>query len=512
MRSIKKFLRNKDIILLAIIIVAASVSRIIYLEFIPQGLHGDEGWTGIDAKRILNEGWIGPYIGSALGQPTGPMYFTALIFTIFDDSIFWLRFSMTFFGIITIPLFYIFLRQSFSKSISILATIALCFSLYHLHYSRIAFMLISAPVFQIIAYWGIFKWRNNKNALKYLIISAIATGLGIYTYNSFVLFPLSIFSFFTLIAIREKFNKKLLHQVSLFTIIFAIISFPLIKIIIFQSDFYFQHYNMYSTTNHLSSSPDSFIEPSLTFVKNGLINVYKFFTGYSIDYVDGYGTWNTFSYTFLLFMILGIIHVIRHPTEKNLFILFSLLIFISPLFLTTEGTYRRPILSMVPLFYCLALGVYSILSNKIAKKYKTLSMILVSGILIIESIININLYFTKFSKDYTTKWIFTYTLTEASKRIPALSNKDTIILFYSNRWSCQYETSRYLFNTSTCENRSHEFGIFNLASPRDYDVIYVLLDNYIVYFTEIRNMYPDGEVTEILDSSTNNIISIIYKL
>lgn len=97
--KIKSFIKihKKDIYICLILLVLAAIPRILFLANIPSGLHGDEAWTGLDARRILSTGIIEPYVGSALGQPTGPLYFTALIFKLFGDSIFWLRFSMAFF-------------------------------------------------------------------------------------------------------------------------------------------------------------------------------------------------------------------------------------------------------------------------------------------------------------------------------------------------------------------------------------------------------------------------------
>lgn len=190
MKKILPFL-SRDVTICILLLIAAIIPRVILLDQIPQGIHGDEGLAGIDARRILENGPIPAYIGSALGQPSGPFYSTALFFKIFQDNIFWLRFSMTIFGILTIPLLYIFLRLFFNKLPSFLTSIALCFSLYHIHFSRTAFTPVTPPFFQLIAF--IFLVLGIKNKKTILIIpSAIFTGLGLYSYNPFILFPFII--------------------------------------------------------------------------------------------------------------------------------------------------------------------------------------------------------------------------------------------------------------------------------------------------------------------------------
>src|SRR5260221_7213075 len=81
----------------------AALIRCVDLGSVPYGLHGDEALTGLDARRILAEGWIGPYVyPSGLGQPAGPLYFTALVFAVFGESVSTLRGSMAVFGVATV--------------------------------------------------------------------------------------------------------------------------------------------------------------------------------------------------------------------------------------------------------------------------------------------------------------------------------------------------------------------------------------------------------------------------
>ena len=73
-----------ELVFVAALTLVAAFLRVYNLTGLPEGLHGDEAVTGLDALRVMREGWIGPYVGSALGQPTGPLYFTAFIFMLSD--------------------------------------------------------------------------------------------------------------------------------------------------------------------------------------------------------------------------------------------------------------------------------------------------------------------------------------------------------------------------------------------------------------------------------------------
>ena len=80
-----------ELLAVAFLTVAAAFLRVYRLEEIPAGFHGDEALTGIEGLRILQEGWIGPYTSSALGQLTGPFYLTALLIWLLDASVFSVR-------------------------------------------------------------------------------------------------------------------------------------------------------------------------------------------------------------------------------------------------------------------------------------------------------------------------------------------------------------------------------------------------------------------------------------
>src|SRR3990167_4648988 len=123
-----------DLLLILILAVISAFVRVIFLDKIPSGLHGDEAWTGLDARRLMQEGTIPLYVESALGQLTGPLYVTSLIFKTLGESILNLRLSMALFGILTIPLFYLLLRIFFNRTVSFSASLTFSFSLIHLHY------------------------------------------------------------------------------------------------------------------------------------------------------------------------------------------------------------------------------------------------------------------------------------------------------------------------------------------------------------------------------------------
>ena len=167
--------------------VVAGILRIFRVAELPRGLHGDEAITGLEALRIVEEGWIGPYVESGLGQPAGPMYFTSLIFRLFEPTSFTLHLSMALLGAATVPASYVLLRIGFGRWVALFGTMALTFSFWHIFYSRSGFMLISMPLLTTLAASAIIVALRSRIRWSWFV-AGLALGLGVYTYNGYLMF------------------------------------------------------------------------------------------------------------------------------------------------------------------------------------------------------------------------------------------------------------------------------------------------------------------------------------
>lgn len=497
-----KIKKHKELLLILFLLIISIFPRIFFLTHIPPGLHGDEAWTGIDAIRIQNEGIIEPYVGSALGQPIGPAYLTAIIFDLFGPSQWSIRFSMAIFGIITIPLFYIFLRQFFGTYASFWTTFCLSLSLYHLHYSRIGFMLISAPVFQLLTLIFLILWIRREKSI-FAIMGGIFMGLGLYTYNTFTFFPLMI-PFFLLSFLSIKKLAKRWKGLVFFLVSFALISYPLLRVVIFQPDYYFSHARTVSSLSKIGEDGITFKEIH-ALNKNFLTRTYDFFNGYNLDYGDGFGNSSSFSYVVLLTIPFTICYILITKNRKHIFSIISLFICLIPLFLTIDGLYRRQIIGIIFLYYLLAVFIQLIIDK--SEHLKVVAKIYLSVIIIFISIHSLVYYFRDFPNNPEVKYIFTYPLTKTAYEIQ--SNYPTEhYAFYSHRWSCKYETLIFLLK-NTCENYSSEFG--SLTEPEDIEEVntFVFLDTYIPKGEEFLKSEPSLKSTLIKDEYTNETIGII---
>ena len=154
----------------------------------PSGSTATRRGPGIDARRCCDEGWIGPYVESALGQPTGPLYFTALLFKFFPQTTFTLRLSMALFGIATIPVAYLAFASMFNRTVGAFAALLLTVMMWHLHLSRTAFMVTAWPFIEMAVLWVAVARDAAPAAGGCSRSPARSWGLGVYSYNAYLLF------------------------------------------------------------------------------------------------------------------------------------------------------------------------------------------------------------------------------------------------------------------------------------------------------------------------------------
>jgi len=125
------------------------------------------------------------------------------------------------FSILSIPLFFFFLRKYFSLRISLLLILVLAVSYFALRYGRFAWNTNSIPFFSTLFLYGVLEMMNekNRNILKWPVFVGIGLGVSIQLHTVLLLaFPL--ISLFVLVYV---WKKKLIRLRS-FSLIFFIVA------------------------------------------------------------------------------------------------------------------------------------------------------------------------------------------------------------------------------------------------------------------------------------------------
>jgi len=360
------------IALLIIIISIALLLRVTNLSSNPPGLFADEASIGYNAYTLVNLGTdeFGeklPLFFRSFGdyKPGLPIYSTVPFVYLFGLSEFSVRLPFAIYGTLLIALIYLLGKELYSVKFGIVSSIIASVSPWLLHYSRIAFELITFPTFIVASLLFLLKSRQKS---FFIIIFFVILGLTFYTYrSSFLITPLFLIS---LLAIYKKlFLKNVQHTIIGFSL-FLIIATPLIASFLDGTGLQrFQQVSILSQplpfSERLISIADNYfyqLTPNLLFIKGEPTPISRHFT-------DGLTPLLPITFPFL---ILGTIYIIKNikKTSSKLFIVWILIYPISGALAGPPFT-SRSIVGAPVFIFLIALGIiYSkdIIPKKIWKQ------------------------------------------------------------------------------------------------------------------------------------------------
>lgn len=475
--------------------------RLYKLDMFPAGFHGDEGWTGIEARRILRDGFIGFWSPSALGQATLPFYWTAIFFKIFGESINAARLSFALLTVFWIPFFYLLVRLIFSRTTAVIATFLLITGSTPLAFSRRAdFIAISFSFFPAIFFF-LLSLKTNKKI--YFILAGIFIGLSHHMYASYWITPIifGVFTIYLILTLKREFLRKYAKNFVLLLISYSLIASPMILFTIKNPETMFSRSRMISIfspqgTDHARSYLSNNATTFDIFLHNAKVTLGMF------NFTNDPDSWNNFNNNPLfdpvtnIFFILGVIFCLRKIREKQIsFIYILFLTFLLGSILTIDApNFRRSQASIYIAYIFVGVGsleTYKLITDRIRFIKKSLAAF---GIVLVICIgfYNASLYFVKYATSHEAKFILGYQLMKAAEFIKTIP--DPYVYFYSARWSYNYETLRFLLNNIPGEDRSKEFGTYSLTNinPKK-TVVYLFLPDYQNSFFEIQKMYPNGK-------------------
>ncbi|MCY3901302.1 MAG: zinc ribbon domain-containing protein [Caldilineaceae bacterium] len=509
-------LRNRwELLALFLLTAVAAFLRIYRLEQIPAGFHGDEAWSGIEGLRILQEGWIGPYSTSAMGQATGPFYLTALLLWLFDVSRFSVRLSMGLFGIATIPAAHLLLRLGFGRWVALFGATALTFSYWHLHFSRLGFGLISLAFVATIAAITLLWAMRSKSRWPWLLAGA-CLGLVPYTYFAYPFFMAAVAAMlaYYMLLHQEALRGKL-TSLAFFAAGSLIVAWPVISLILDSPDKYFVRMLGGSVGNYREFSEAGGTWESVEFLAQRAWYALKFlFANTRLDFVDGLGGKGALDLGTAVLAYVGLIVAIkRWRSPPHLFAVLALFFSLLALVVTepSSGAMRRTIIAIPWVFGLAGIGAVSVsdtLRRRFGKWGRALATAAVAAVLLVGGIWNLNYYFVELPRGPAFKRTFPQYYFEALDTVNAFPDPGTIY-YYSGQRSFTYETIRFLYAHNRGINRSREFGAFDLQKLDPGPVTYLLEGPYMQEIDTIMAMYPGGHL--IVHDSTHPLY-IIYHL
>ena len=170
-----------EFILVAVLVLAGLVIRMLFLTDHPYPWSGDEASVGLEAVRLLtgdNTNW---FDAGWSGQPNVSFLPTSLTILIFGQTMFAIKMMSVLTGTLSILALYLLAREWFGVEVGLLAGAFLAVFPFHLQFSRIGVDNIVDSLMAPLVLWLVFRAVRVKSFSAYLL-AGIVTGFSFYLY------------------------------------------------------------------------------------------------------------------------------------------------------------------------------------------------------------------------------------------------------------------------------------------------------------------------------------------
>ena len=188
--------RQTQLFLAALLLIAFAL-RSWQLEQFPAGLHFDEAANAILSSEIAFDGYRPVFISSYTGKETLFFYAAGLVMNRIGASVFALRLTAAFMGLITVAATYrLGVAILGSKRDALIAAFLLTFNFSHLLFSRLGFRAISQPLMHgltvLFLIEGMRHLRKGETSWTLFGAAGLCLGLTAHTYLAARLFPIAL--------------------------------------------------------------------------------------------------------------------------------------------------------------------------------------------------------------------------------------------------------------------------------------------------------------------------------
>jgi 4-amino-4-deoxy-L-arabinose transferase-like glycosyltransferase len=153
-----------EILVFVAIMLLATFLRVYRLGQLPPGLHYDEAFKGVEARKVIAGTERPIFFQENLTEEPMRIYSTALTFVLFGDSTWSLRLSSALAGILNIAALYLLARALFrSRWIAALSSFVLAILYWHINFSRLGMEPILTPLMITLSFG--FLWRAFHHPL-----------------------------------------------------------------------------------------------------------------------------------------------------------------------------------------------------------------------------------------------------------------------------------------------------------------------------------------------------------
>jgi len=345
--------------LLFILIVALAVF-LRYYQFpsLPGGLHPEEASAGYESYALLLHGtdqwgnrWPVYFPAWGSGQSVLLSYLNIPFIKVFGLTVLGQRFLSALLGIVTMVIFYAFIKKWHGTRIALLASVLLATDPWHIMASRWSLESNLLPCFLLLGIACLSYCYTSKYARLLIPFSLVFLALALYTYAvSIIIIPIFLVLYFGLVGRGTLWRNR--RGVLGSFVIFLLIASPFF---LFLLDNYILHTTPW-IVQHLPLTIPLLLKSRLAEITAGqntlAANVHFLMSGFNdgqiVNMADGYSPFGLLS---LPLMVIGIAYSIRRRQgHANLFLIWLVatipLFFLFPLNIVRANALYLPFIAL----------------------------------------------------------------------------------------------------------------------------------------------------------------------
>lgn len=522
-----------DALALIAITVLGFLMRYINVANIPPGMHGDEAATGLAARQIMDEGWIGVYTGRAGGNPTGVYYMAVPFMKWIEDPVVAVRLLAVIGGTLAVTLLYILVRRSFGFGAAVVAGFALAIANWAIQFGRIGFVTVQWLPFGILGviclieamrsqkwYWWIaagitlpsaMYMYNGQTPMLLLLLPFAAVGLFGFRFalalvvfaaairepNAWTIIPAILAFVFGMTSPAIRRSGVWVNAVA-FTAALSITANKILQFIRTYTDEYFDR----SRTLSVFKTDDWKLQQSVSDKAEFLVRRYWAFWDQVVfnprpNGADLSGiTAQIPALMFYLFVAGVVLAIIRRPGWPTLICL--ALAFVMPLSsVLTDNASRRSVIIIAFVCVFIGIGIYELV-RLAANRGRVPGVIAgLVCILLLAQVTwrNYDDFFNVTVPSESVASTFGVDYRDAMEYMAEMPESDYVI-FFCGRWSLRYDTGLLIAPDVRGEDRLEQWG-----GTGGYEVdralgdpVFVLMNGFQDRLPALQALYPGGTV------------------
>lgn len=241
-------------------LLVAAALRLPDLPQAPPGLHYDEAANAILSADIGLRGERPLFISSYTGKEPLFFYLAGAVMHLVGESVFALRLTAAFVGLLTIATTYWLGRELLAdRRVAILAAALLAISFWHVLFSRLGFRAITQPLLQALTVAALFRGMRRDDK-RWLTTGGLFLGLSAYTYLAVRVFPfLLLLTVFPFLLNRKAWRLRW-RQLALFLGVAFLVLLPLLGYFVVHPDAFWVRIGQVAPSTNQLSLQDSFIK------------------------------------------------------------------------------------------------------------------------------------------------------------------------------------------------------------------------------------------------------------